>query len=115
MTGYPCEVKFTLRVSITFGKNPVPIVQEAEWAPAPVWTDAENLALAGIRSPDRPARSQSLYRLSYPAHFLSFVNRAKRSCHEKRIVRSPGRVEIHREVSEIRHLYYAFIWGTPPP
>ena len=22
----------------------------------------------GIRSPDRPARSQSLYRLSYPAH-----------------------------------------------
>jgi hypothetical protein len=23
----------------------------------------------GIRSPDRPARSQSLYRLSYPAHF----------------------------------------------
>jgi hypothetical protein len=23
-----------------------------------------------IRSPDRPARSQSLYRLSYPAHFL---------------------------------------------
>ena len=29
---------------------------------------AENLALTGIRSPDRPARSQSLYRLSYPAH-----------------------------------------------
>jgi hypothetical protein len=29
---------------------------------------AENLAPTGIRSPDRPARSQSLYRLSYPAH-----------------------------------------------
>jgi hypothetical protein len=28
----------------------------------------ENLAPTGIRSPDRPARSQSLYRLSYPAH-----------------------------------------------
>jgi len=27
---------------------------------------AENLAPAGIRSPDRPARSQSLYRLRYP-------------------------------------------------
>jgi hypothetical protein len=27
---------------------------------------AENLALAGIRSPDHPARSESLYRLSYP-------------------------------------------------
>jgi len=29
---------------------------------------AENLVPTGIRSPDRPARSQSLYRLSYPAH-----------------------------------------------
>jgi len=28
---------------------------------------AENLAPTGIRSPDRPARSQSLYRLSYPS------------------------------------------------
>jgi hypothetical protein len=27
----------------------------------------ENLAATGIRSPDRPARSQSLYRLDYPA------------------------------------------------
>ena len=27
---------------------------------------AENLASTGIRSPDRPARSESLYRLSYP-------------------------------------------------
>ena len=26
---------------------------------------AENLAPTGIRSPDRPARSESLYRLSY--------------------------------------------------
>jgi hypothetical protein len=52
----------------TSGKDPVPIVQEAEWAPGPVWTCAKNLAPTGIRSPDRPARSHSLYRLSYPAH-----------------------------------------------
>ena len=44
-------------------KDPVPIVQEAGWAPGPVGTGAENLASPGIRSPDRPARSQSLYRL----------------------------------------------------
>jgi hypothetical protein len=50
------------------GKDPVPIVQEAGWAPGPVWTGAENLASIGIRSPDRPARSQSLHRLVYPAH-----------------------------------------------
>jgi hypothetical protein len=30
----------------------------------PVWTGAENLAPTGIRFPDRPARSESLYRLS---------------------------------------------------
>jgi hypothetical protein len=47
-------------------RDPVPIVQEDGWAPGPVWTGAENLAPTGIRSPDRPARSQSLYRLSYP-------------------------------------------------
>ena len=45
-----------------------PKVQEAGWAPGPVWTGAENLAPTGIRYPDRPARSQSRYRLSYPAH-----------------------------------------------
>jgi len=53
----------------TPGKDPVPIVQEAGWAPGPVWTGAVNLASTGIRSPDRPARSQSLYRMSYLAHF----------------------------------------------
>ena len=48
-------------------EDPVPIVHEAGWAPGPVWTGAENLAPTGIRSPHRPARSQSLYRLCYPA------------------------------------------------
>jgi hypothetical protein len=42
----------------------------AGWAPGPVWTGAENLARTGIRSPDRPARNQSLYRLRYPAHLV---------------------------------------------
>jgi hypothetical protein len=41
----------------TPGKDPVPIVQEAGWAPEPVWTGAENLTHTGIRSLDRPARS----------------------------------------------------------
>ena len=49
----------------TPGKDPVPIVQEAGWAKGGVWTGAENLAPTGIRSPDRLALSESLYRLSY--------------------------------------------------
>jgi len=48
------------------GKDPVPIVQEAGWAPGPVWTGAENFTPTGIRSPDGTAPSKSLYRLSYP-------------------------------------------------
>jgi hypothetical protein len=61
-------ISVTLRPLYTPGKDPVHMVQGARWAPGPVWTGAENLAPTGIRSPDRQARSQSLYRLSYPAH-----------------------------------------------
>jgi hypothetical protein len=49
----------------TPGKDPVLIVQEAGWAPELVWKFAKNLVPTEIRSPDRPALSQSLYRLSY--------------------------------------------------
>jgi hypothetical protein len=42
---------------LTPGKDPVPIVQEARWAPGLIWTGAENLDPTGIRSPDRPARN----------------------------------------------------------
>ena len=61
------EVSVTPRPLFTPGKDPVHIVQEAGWAPGPVWTGADNLASTGIWSPDRPARIQSLYRLNYRA------------------------------------------------
>jgi hypothetical protein len=47
------------------GKGPIPIIQEAGWVTELVWPSAENLAPTEIQSPDRPARSKSLYRLSY--------------------------------------------------
>jgi hypothetical protein len=47
-------------------RDQVPNVQQGGWAPGPVWTGAEKLAPSEIRSPDRPARSKSLYRLRYP-------------------------------------------------
>ena len=37
-------VSVTLRPLFTPKKDPVTIVQEAGWAPGPVWTGAENLA-----------------------------------------------------------------------
>ena len=50
----------------TAGKEtPVSILQEAGWAPGPFLMGAKNLAHTGIRSPDRPARSELLYRQRY--------------------------------------------------
>jgi hypothetical protein len=66
-------VSVTPRPLFTPGKDAVPIVQESGWAPGPVWTGAENLAPTGFRYPDRPTRSHSLYRLSYPAHVLTCI------------------------------------------
>ena len=63
-------VSSTPRPIFTPGKDPVHIVQEAGWAPGLVWTGGKSRR-RGIRSLDRPARSQSLYRLSYPAHPFS--------------------------------------------
>jgi len=73
--------------SLPPGKDPVPIVQEARWAP---WTGAENLAPTGIRSSDRPARSQSLYRLSYPGPLLRDTCFIIRSVFDLNLVRSRG-------------------------
>jgi len=60
-------VSSTPRPHFTPGKDPVPIVQEAGWAPEPAWTGGKSRPHRDS-IPDRPARSQSLYRQSYPAH-----------------------------------------------
>jgi hypothetical protein len=51
----------------TPGEKPVLILQEAGWAPGLVWTDGKSRPHQ-YSIPDRPVRSQSLYRLRYPAH-----------------------------------------------
>jgi len=43
-------VSVTPRPLYTPGKDTVPILQEAGWAPGPVWTGAENLASTGTQS-----------------------------------------------------------------
>ena len=60
-------VSSTPRPHFTPGKDPVPILQEAGWASGPVWTCGKSRPHRDS-IPDCPARSQSLYRLSYPAH-----------------------------------------------
>ena len=60
-------VSSTPRPHFTPGKDTVPILQEAGWAPGPVWTGGKSRPHRDS-IPDHPGRSQSLYRLSYPAH-----------------------------------------------
>jgi len=52
--------------ALPLGEDPVPNVPDVGWFPGPVWTAVENLTPTEIRSPDRPACSESLCRLSYP-------------------------------------------------
>jgi hypothetical protein len=49
---------------LAHGKTRYPLCRRLG-GPGTVWTGAENFALSEIRSPNRPARSESLYRLSY--------------------------------------------------
>jgi hypothetical protein len=53
----------------TPGKDPASIVQEAGWTSGPVWTGGKSRPQRDSTS-DRPARSQSLYGLSYSALYV---------------------------------------------
>ena len=66
-------VSSTPRPHFTPGKDPVPILQEAGCAPGPVWMGGKSRPHRDS-IPNRPARSQSLYRLSYPAHLTLQIN-----------------------------------------
>jgi len=64
-------------------KDPVPIVQEAKFAPGPVWTGVGNLAPTVIRSPNRPARIQPLYRYATLPTYSNciLINNSKAQLH----------------------------------
>ena len=51
--------------SFISGYDPVSIILVAVLALRPVWTGAKNVALIGIRFPDRLTRSKPIYRLQY--------------------------------------------------
>jgi hypothetical protein len=57
----------TPRPYFTPGKDPVPHCTGG-WVGSRAVLDGRKISPHGFRSPDRSARSQSLYRLRYPAH-----------------------------------------------
>ena len=95
-------VSSTPRPHFTPGKDPVPIVREAEWAPGPVWTGGKSRPHRDS-IPDRPARSQALYRLSYPAHSFIMGGRKMEEQTKKEKRRERKRVQqlgCHKMVDE---------------
>ena len=60
-------VSSTPRPLFTHGVDPVPILQEAGWAPGPIWTGGKSRP-HWDSIPDCPANSQSVHRQSYSAH-----------------------------------------------
>jgi len=56
------------------GKDPVPIVQEAGWAPGPVWTGAENLAPPGLDPRTvQPVGSRYTDYATRPASLVTYI------------------------------------------
>jgi len=60
-------ISSTPRPHFTPGKDPVPILQEAEWAPGSVWTGGKSRPHRDS-IPDRPARSSVAIPTELPAH-----------------------------------------------
>jgi len=65
MTAAPAVVSSTLRSHFTPGKELVPIVQEAGWAPGTVWTGGKSRPHRDS-IPDRPARSAVAIKTELP-------------------------------------------------
>jgi len=107
-------VSSTPQPHFTPGRDPVPILQEAGWVPGPVWTGGKSRPHRDS-IPDRPARSQSLYRLRYPAHNITTYN-AKKNFSVRNFLHLPvnsslyGSYAIHMS---IRRVHYGRISVLP--
>ena len=99
-------VSSTPRPHFTPGKDQVPILQEAGWAPGQVWTGG-NSRPHRDSIPDRPACSQSLYRLSYRAHTSVStwtILRAERSC---------VAIPTEAKICSVPQTVQTCLWGPP--
>ena len=66
-------VSSTPRPHFSLGKDPVPFLQEAGWAPGPVWKGGKS-RLHRDSIPDRPARSSEAIPTELPVKRVEFVN-----------------------------------------
>ena len=77
---WSCVANFKRRPLYRPESSTVFIAQKPIWTPEPVWMVLEkrkSLVLAGIRTPDRPARSESSFRLRFPSSQFPFQTHLK--------------------------------------
>ena len=58
-------------------RDPVRTLEKAWWVSGLVWMGPENLTPTWVRTPDCPARNESLYRLRYPGQQFTLLGRSK--------------------------------------
>jgi len=91
-------VSSTPRPEFTPGKDPAPILLEDEWARGPVWTGGKSRPHRNP-IPERPARSQSLYRMSYPVHIILALQNGYQVFPEGKV--QPRRAADHSPTSSV--------------
>ena len=94
-------------------RGPVPIIQEAGWVPGPVWMGVERLVFTGIRSQDRPVRSESL-RLHYAGSDTFIVCRVTELCSVTDVLGNLTALRVldlsHNDLTELS----GALFGPPP-
>jgi len=98
-------VSSTPRPHFTPWKDPVHILQEVGWAPGPGLADGKSHSHRDS-IPDRPARSQSLCRLSYPNH--SWTNKGLNTINMQGATTKKAREELNRFTTNCGHCYVFF-------
>jgi len=89
-------VSSTPRPHFTPGKDPVPISQEAGWAPGPVWTGGKSRPHRES-IPDRPARSSAAIptELPGPIYIHTYTCKSKFKCRDNCYMFRPTFVAIY--------------------
>jgi hypothetical protein len=85
------------------GEQLVSIVHEVGWASGPVWSDGENVACTGIGSPDRSARSESLYRPRYTGRHADNGNDLNFGLHCHLFTQAVLTNRNHKQVAQYAH------------
>ena len=107
-------VSSTPRPHFTPGIDQVPVVQEAGWAPGPVWTGGKSRPYRDS-IPARPARIQSLYRLSYPEltpTTIAFSTRTDRSKTTLNKIHFSGCVRLNLKKVFLKTHFRNFTYGA---